>query len=139
MADKMTIEKSTDSVKVKESRLKAVRKRFTQICSFMFATGITGYTLFLSSKFHKETEKLEKLNKVYRNEKARVAVGSTQGSKIMKNIAAYKNSKVLSKAVSQKSECDSNESDSSSNSSSSSDEEEKHYQAPPLKDIEDKC
>ena len=104
----------------------------------MFATGITGYTLFLSSKFHKETEKLEKLNKVYRNEKARVAVGSTQGSKIMKNIAAYKNSKVLSKAVPQ-SECDSNESDSSSNSSSSSDEEEKHCQAPPLKDIEDKC
>jgi hypothetical protein len=57
-----------------------------------------------------------------KNKKAKVAVGEKQGSKILKNINTYKNSK--------------DESDSESDDSSTSEQEETKYVAPSLGDIE---
>ena len=62
------------------------KKTFGQMISFFFSSSITFICLFVSSKYHEETEKLHKLNDIFKNKNAKVAIGQKEGEKIAKKI-----------------------------------------------------
>jgi len=50
-------------------------KRFVQLVSFFFSSSLTFVCVFVSHKYHEETEKLHKLNDIFKNKNAKVAIG----------------------------------------------------------------
>jgi hypothetical protein len=81
----LSVEKDLKKSKIKapkvrsESRHKANYKQVTQTFSVLIAGFITTVCLYLSNQFHKQTEELEKLNRIYNNPKAKVVKGEQQG------------------------------------------------------------
>ena len=64
-------------------------KRFAQMVSFFFSSSITFICIFVSNKYHEETEKLHKLNDIFKNKNAKVAIGQKEGEKIAKKISKH--------------------------------------------------
>jgi phosphotransferase system IIB component len=65
--------------------VKALHKGST-IASFFFVGTASVLTVIISKVYHKETDKLHDLNKIYKNPKARVVIGKDQGNKVAKKM-----------------------------------------------------
>ena len=64
-------------------------RRFVQLVSFFFSSSLTFVCVFVSHKYHQETEKLHKLNDIFKNKNAKVAIGQKEGEKIARKIQKH--------------------------------------------------
>ena len=58
---------------------------------FFITCTMTATTILAAKNYHVHVEKIEKLNGIYRNPNARVAVGHHKEQEIMKNVNKYIN------------------------------------------------
>ena len=82
---KKVVKEMTQTPKKQQNSL----KRFVQLVSFFFSSSLTFVCVFVSHKYHEETEKLHKLNDIFKNKNAKVAIGQKEGEKIARKISKH--------------------------------------------------